>query len=72
MTIEIGKKYIMHPPVSKKGVNNEGVETTIVEKADAVMKQKIDSFFPHHANGMDWYKISKGTWGREDWFEEVK
>ena len=66
----IGEKYIMKPPFEVGETNRDGKITTIVEKADDVMKAKIEVLFSHHANGMDWYKTEEGQWGREDWFEE--
>ena len=72
MTIEIGREYIMIPPIVLEGVDTGGRTITIVEKSDDMLKVMIESLMPHHANGMDWYKTEEGQWGREDWFVEVE
>lgn len=67
--IEIGNKYIMNPPIDIRG--NAGKSTIILEKVNEKEKALIETLYPHHANGMDWYKTEHG-YGREDWFEERK
>ena len=71
MEIIIGNVYIMKPPFEVGSVNRDGNVTTIIEKANDAMKANFEALMPHHANGMDWYKTADGSWGREDWFEEV-
>ena len=72
MTLIIGEKYIMEPPFEVGDAIRDGVITTILKKADDVKKIKIETIFPQHANGMDWYETADGSWGREDWFKETE
>lgn len=54
----------MRPPLDMQAVAGKNV--TVLSKANESMKYKIEALFPHHANGMDWYKTDYG-WAREDW-----
>ena len=67
--IVVCRKYRMNPPFSKTG--NKGKITTVLSKANLTKKELIENVFPHHANGMDWYKTEHG-WAREDWLEEIE
>jgi len=62
----IGEKYVSNPPFGRKQKI-----ARIVGKANEGMKLSIEAAFPHHANGMDWYKTEDGQYGREDWFERL-